>query len=453
MQQAFQAQAPPSEILRKNGFPLHHISAFLATLSDDRSRIQAIAQTQTEALTGYFVPGRLEILGKHTDYAGGSSIVCAIDKGFRIYGYKTDGAAIYLHHLDEKKSLSINLSHWSPDPIGWSAYALAVIRRLTSNFGKLSGGHLFFTSDLPQAAGMSSSSAFIISLLMVLSDLNQLQDHPLWVSQIKTKEDLATYASCIENGTSFGSLRGEKGVGTKGGSQDHVAIICSHSGHLNHFSYAPTRFQKALPMPDQFQFVIAHSGVLAEKTGEAQSLYNRAAGLANALVETWNKHEQSQFTHIGALIQSPAFDLYTLWKHLLLKRGKPFSDIALMDRLDHFIVESELVQEAMSALERDQLVAFGRLTFQSQHYAERFLRNQIQETSFLVASAKRLGALAASAFGAGFGGAVWAMVHTFDVPIFLQQWEATYAHTFPNRLAHSQFFPILPGPPVFELPL
>ncbi|HRK74380.1 MAG TPA: hypothetical protein PLL64_08905, partial [Rhodothermales bacterium] len=270
---------------------------------------------------------------------------------------------------------------------------------------------------------------------------------------IKTKEDLATYASCIENGTSFGSLRGEKGVGTKGGSQDHVAIVCSHSGHLNHFSYAPTRFQKAIPMPDQFQFVIAHSGVLAEKTGEAQSLYNRAAGLATALVEIWNKHEKSQFSHIGALIQNPTFDLYTIWKHLLLKRGKPFSDIALMDRLDHFMVESTLVQEAMNTLEQDQLVAFGRLAFQSQHYAERFLRNQIPETSFLVSSAKRLGALAASAFGAGFGGAVWAMVHTFDAPILLQQWETAYAHTFPNRLAHSQFFPILPGPPLFELPL
>ncbi|MBN8588722.1 MAG: galactokinase [Rhodothermia bacterium] len=445
-------QMPLHTGLAQRGISKQEISALADGISADLAYIREMPSYNSEAIFGYFIPGRLEVLGKHTDYAGGSSLVCAVNKGFRIYGLKSDDGLLHIHHLDQKINITIDLSAHRSPASGWEVYVQTVLRRLTANFGKLSGGDLFITSDLPQAAGMSSSSAFIVALLLALTEMNQLRTHPLWISQIKTQEDLATYASCIENGMSFGTLRGERGVGTLGGSQDHVAILCSRAGCLNHFSYAPTCFKKAIALPPEFQFVIGHSGILAEKTGDALELYNRTSSLAQALVEAWNHGEGGNFPHIGALLQHPKFDLYTIWKHLLLRR-KTFSDVALMDRLDHFMVETDLVEEAVKALEQDQIISFGRLSFQSQHYAERLLHNQVQETTFLVSTARRLGALAASAFGAGFGGAVWALVHTYDVPLFLQKWEATYAHTFPNRVSLSQFFPVIPGSPAFALPL
>src|SRR5699024_2437301 len=85
------------------------------------------------------------------------------------------------------------------------------------------------------------------------------------------------------------------------------------------------------------------------------------------------------------------------------------------DRLDQFLRESGvLVPRAHLALAGGDLDAFAAAVAESQHLAETQLRNQVPETITLVQQAKSLGARAASAFGAGFGGSVWALVPTAD---------------------------------------
>ena len=83
----------------------------------------------------------------------------------------------------------------------------------------------------------------------------------------------------------------------------------------------------------------------------------------------------------------------------------------LLDRFNQFVEEStELVPAAADELGAGDLDAFGRTVARSQELAERLLRNQVPETVALVRSARDHGAWAASAFGAGFGGSVWALV-------------------------------------------
>lgn len=408
----------------------------------------------TTFASAFFVPGRLEILGKHTDYAGGSSLVCAIQQGFTFVAFPSNAASLTVFDADTQKTWVFNLRHLAPPPLeAWHLYPLTVLKRLTLNFGPLQGGLIIFSSDLPPAAGMSSSSAMITGFLLAVAALNQLQQHALWKAHIKSVEDLATYASVIENGQSFGGLMGEAGVGTQGGSQDHTAIICSKAGRLSQFGYAPTRLLDSVPMPEAYTFAIGHSGVLAEKTGAAMAKYNRVSARAKTLIEIWNHSQGTQLRHLADLCAIPNLDLYDVWKAILQRPHDAFTDVELQDRLDQFMEEMRLVKEAVRVLRLGNLTVFGRCAQQSQHMAARLLHNQVEETNTLVAKAKRYGAVAASAFGAGFGGAVWAMVAKSEVKAFLERWQRRYVDTFPIHRDHCQFFEAQPGTPAIQIQL
>src|SRR4029453_10540717 len=114
---------------------------------------------------------------------------------------------------------------------------------------------------------------------------------------------------------------------------------------------------------------------------------------------------------------------------------------ALRSRLEHFLVENhEILPAALTALDANALDDFGRLVDRSQEAAERLLGNQVPETSSLAALARTNGALAASAFGAGFGGSVWALVETSRAEAFLKAWRRAYRAIHPKAAASGTFF-------------
>jgi galactokinase len=79
------------------------------------------------------------------------------------------------------------------------------------------------------------------------------------------------------------------------------------------------------------------------------------------------------------------------------------------------------------------------------------LHHQVPETEALALQARRLGAAAASAFGAGFGGSVWALVPEADAKAFLERWAAAYGEAFPARAAAASFFATEAAPAAFAL--
>ena len=101
---------------------------------------------------------------------------------------------------------------------------------------------------------------------------------------------------------------------------------------------------------------------------------------------------------------------------------------------------------ALDALNAGAFDEFGRLVDRSQEAAERLLGNQVAETSALAALARTNGALAASAFGAGFGGSVWALVESARAEAFLTAWRRAYRGGHPKAAASSAFFITRPGP-------
>ena len=83
--------------------------------------------------------------------------------------------------------------------------------------------------------------------------------------------------------------------------------------------------------------------------------------------------------------------------------------------------------------------------------AERRLKNQVEETVFLARSARECGALAASAFGAGFGGSVWAMVRDAEAVNFENRWRERYLKQYPQHATRAVFFKTAVGPGAFEI--
>ena len=406
-----------------------------------------------------WVPGRIEFLGKHTDYAGGRSLVCAVERGIAVVAAPRDDRTVRITDAvsGEHVDLELNAS-LTPANGNWTNYAITVVRRIARNFpGPLRGADIAFASDLPPAAGLSSSSALVVAMFLVLSDLNALGAHDEYHRAIATADDLAGYLGAIENGAAFGPLSGDRGVGPFSGSQDQTAILYSRPGALVQYSFAPVRFERTVPLPADHVFVIGASGVLAEKTGAALELYNRQARRVHALLDRWRAATGRPDATLGEVLSSSPAGLERL--RAIVRdpalRGATadgFDQTDLLTRLDQFAVESrEIIPAAGDALEAGDLAALGELVDRSQRGAELLLGNQVPETFHLARSARALGAAAASAFGAGFGGSVWALVHRDEAQHFADGWLEDYATSFPEPATRAVFFVTGAGPAAMRL--
>jgi galactokinase len=397
-------------------------------------------------LRRYRVPGRIEFLGKHTDYAGGRSLICATDQGFSVRATERIDPVLRIVDQASGESAELSLRSDLEIPAGsWVAYPATVARRLARDFGPLTVGlDLSFTSDLPRDAGVSSSSALVVAVAVAVADANRLPKQPAWLAVIPDRQALAGYLGAVENGLGFGPFQPDGGVGTRGGSQDHTAILCSEPGMLLQYGFDPVRFERAVPLPAGHQLVVAVSGVVAAKSGAVMGLYNGLAESAAELLNVWRTRAgREDPTLFAALSSSPdARRMLEAWL-----AGHPGRE-ALAARLDQFAAECfEIIPAVGDLLLRGEISGLGELVDRSQLGAERGLANQVTETVHLQRSARRLGAIAASAFGAGFGGSVWSLAPEERSAEFAAAWEADYLVTFPEQKGRARFFRTAAGGP------
>ena len=401
-------------------------------------------------LRKYHVPGRIEFLGKHTDYAGGRSLVCATEQGFTVEVSSRSDPVLRIEDRGAGTGAELELIPDLTIPRGeWSAYPATVARRLARDFGPLRRGlDLTFASDLPQDAGLSSSSALVVATALAVIDVNHLEESPAWRAQIPDRIALAGYLGAVENGRAFGPFPADGGVGTQGGSQDQTAILCSRSEELLQVGFDPVRFERFVPFPLGHRLAVAVSGVAAPKTREALTLYNGLADTARELLAAWRLATQREDpTLFAALTSAP--DAVARLRSALQWHAESGRLIA---RLDQFATEClEIIPAVGDMLSEGSINGIGEWIDRSQLGTESGLGNQVPETSYLQRAARRLGAVAASAFGAGFGGSVWALVGDDRVVDFLQEWRSDYHTRFPERESAAQFFSTKPGPPARRL--
>lgn len=387
----------------------------------------------------WFVPGRLEVLGKHTDYAGGRSLLAAVDRGITAM---VEDAAEGITAISDASPDAVTIVPGQPSdlPAGhWGRYVQTVVDRLTANFGPLRPATLSITSDLPLASGMSSSSALIVAATLTLAEHNGFTESAAWNSNIVSRIDLAGYLACVENGMSFGTLSGHLGVGTFGGSEDHTAMLCCTPEWLSQIRFCPIVIEDSVAMSPDHSFVVAVSGVLAEKTGAARDLYNQASIRTQELVKIWNRAHRTNQPTLAAVLSSVS------------DAGEQLADLvsedsALLNRLKAFICESEeLIPAAVAALRCGDYQRFGQIAHASHENAAHILGNQIEETNRLVEMASDCGAIGATGFGAGFGGSVWALVPALEAEDFARAWLRRYTFEFPQHAQRASTLVTRPG--------
>ncbi|MBM4186857.1 MAG: galactokinase [Gemmatimonadetes bacterium] len=396
----------------------------------------------------WHVPGRIEVLGKHTDYAGGRSVVCATEQGFAFLARPRSDRVLRLFDAVRSEARDGAISVDQSATLGdWSNYPMTAARRLAADFGIERGADIAFASDVPFAAGVSSSSALLVGTALALMAVNRLEQDSSFAAAISSPEEFGGYLGAVENGRPFGALRGSGGVGTLGGSQDQTAILCSRPNALAQYRFDPVELEGVMAWPDRLSFVIAASGVVAEKTGAAIEHYNALARLTSVLSEHARAIYGDQIRSLGAALidheDAPS---------RIGERIASLGDPRLAARLAQLTAECRLIIPGVHrAFTRGDLRRVGELVELSQEGAELGLGNQIPETRALVEMARIEGAIAASAFGAGFGGSVWAIVDRGDAPRFRADWLARYRSGFPERRTGSAAVITRPAIPATRL--
>ena len=401
----------------------------------------------------YVVPGRVELVGKHVDYAGGRSLTCAVDRAITAYARPLDAPLIRISDRSRRSAANVQVplaadgtrARGSPR---WSSYVVAVARRFARDFPHARRGvELELSSTLPTSAGLSSSSAFVVAVASALLDANEMEDDRAWREIVGDPLARAEYIGAMETGAPYGPFPGDAGVGARGGAQDHVAILCAREESVGQFSYLPARLERHVPWPIEYALAIGVSGVTATKTGNARARYNRVSDSTRALVRAWNAQTgRADDTLARALASAP--DGGERLSRMAEQGAEEFDGAYLGPRFAQFREEVEVVVPGVGDALRDRdFVVLGTLVDRSMAMAEYALRNQVPETSFLSHAAREHGAVAASAFGAGFGGAGWAMVRAADADAFVDAWRAAYLAAFPSRAVGAQWLVTRPGAP------
>jgi galactokinase len=393
------------------------------------------------------VPGRIELVGKHVDYAGGRSLVCPVDRGIvAVAAPHTEPAVVVLDIVRDEHVTTplahLRLARALPRP-AWRVYVDAVVQRMAMNFGPLPRGvFIALGSTLPSDAGLSSSSAFTITVALAIAAVNDLESDPRWASLLNEPLRLAAYCSALESGVDFEDLPGGQGVGTLSGTQDQCAILAGTAGHVDLFAYRPERHEARVPWPVDWALLVATSGVVASKSGPEQSRYNRAVRITSQLVESWNANGRDAATLRDVIGQGAEFESLAA-----RAETREFEEVALRARLAQFDQEIRVVvPTVLRGIESADPGRVSRGVAHSVAGAIWGLENQVPETLVLSQLAVSAGAWCASPFGAGFGGSVWALVPTDSAEQIAARWMSDYRDTGLSAARRAEVFVTRPSP-------
>jgi len=222
----------------------------------------------------------------------------------------------------------------------------------------------------------------------------------------------------------------ERYTGTQGGGMDQAISLGARAGHAARIDFAPLRIRH-VPVPPDWRFVVAHTGVRAEKSGPVQSAYNhRRAECEEALVEVLAEVGDRLGArdvgrgYPGLLAVIPAEEALDIGASVLRDN--------LLKRFRHVVGESLRVQEAQDAMAMADAAAFGTLMDASHGSLRTDYNVSSAELDELVALAKEGGAAGARLTGAGFGGCIVALTTPATVDDVLESLVAGYFE--PRRL-------------------
>ena len=399
-------------------------------------------------------PGRVNIIGEHTDYNEGPVLPAAIDRDIlAVFSPRDDGQITICDLAEGFGSRSFRASADIPpyEQGDWGNYAKAAVQRLVRYRqggeprplrGRQSRGFdAVIHSTIPPAAGLSSSSAFVVLSGCLFAEVNGFQI---------SGETLATLMADAE-----------RYVGTRGGGMDQAAVLLGREGHALYMDFADWK-PTPVPLPSGVTLVVAHSTVAAPKSAEARNAYNLRAAeshMAGALIKQALKARlrEDAGSRIGSLrheiaraATSPASgDPRALVDELLGSRRWSLSEVAaklklseaellqqfslhdlphahieqgfkLGARARHVYEECERVDSLCRAFAAGDLQRAGEIMNASHASCRDNYEISCRELDELVEIERAAGALGARMTGAGFGGCTIYLVPTENLEQSMQ---------------------------------
>jgi galactokinase len=302
-------------------------------------------------------PGRVTIIGDHTDYNDGLSLPMAIDLSTEVSFTPKPGSFLFGIDSDQFPGPPLEVMLGDTAPVRADAALAAELLRLQP---PPSGGVARVTSTIPLGAGLSSSAAFSVALLLALGH---------------DADPLALARDCQE---------AERNAGSHVGLLDPLAIAGATAGHALHIDFA-TLESRPVTVPDDAAFVVVHS---------------EAPRLLTETPYATRRAECERAAHIVGkpLGQCELGDLSALHDPVLRRRAR------------HVVTECARVTEAERLLGRGNLVALGELMTEGQHSLAGDYRVSVPAVDELVDDLLGLpGVLGARMTGGGFGGCVLAL--------------------------------------------
>ncbi len=310
-------------------------------------------------------PGRVNLIGEHTDYAGGFVLPVALDLSCRVgVAPRTDGL-MRIRSLDLGKEAS-----WAADRVGeleprgdWSDYPAGVALELTRAGVDMHAADLSVSSTVPIGAGLSSSAAFEVGVALALTSLDGAQ---------VSRRDLAQICQRAES--SF--------VGLECGIMDQFASLFGKRGHAVLLDCRSLE-HSLVGLPPDIEIIMVDSGV---KHQLATSGYNQRR-------REFDAAEQA----LGRALRDIAVDEWPALEALL---NEP-----LNRRARHIVTENARVIEFVAAAEGHDLAAMGSLMAESHRSMRDDYEISCAELDFLVEAANQTSGLIGSRMtGGGFGG-------------------------------------------------
>ncbi len=403
-----------------------------------------LSKVAQEERSRWFVPGRIQVLGRETDPGGGRSLLCAAERGYCVAAVPRNDNFVRIKDVVRGQSFTLQIASDQSLPFDIpGASPGKLVRRLSQDFPGVSrGADISFASDLPSLAGMGNSSALMIAIFHALSTVNQIAESDDYSKIICSYEDLASYLNCVETGERYRSLAGGTGVVTSHGGQDQAAILLSRPRQAIQVLSSPVRLEGTFMLPTHCVFAVASTGVAAQESRSERT--TRAEREINSILAVWHSVSGTNPRSLSeALSITPdAPDRIRIALKDVLDGSE---SQRWLNRFEQFQLESEvIIPQATAALAGGNLPRFGELVDESQAAAQRWLENQRPEATWFVQQARAVGAYAA--FASDAGASVWALVERNDAEHFLKRWRKSQAGT-----SLTQFFVTEAGPAVVHL--
>lgn len=347
----------------------------------------------------YVSPGRVNIIGGHTDYNGGYVLPFCIDKGiyagvlfrndscFRVYSDQFQSLGIIefdRNHLEYEESRS------------FANYISGSVKTLQDLGHKIpTGFDLVLTSDLPTGGGLSSSAAVLIAVITILNDYFKFG---------LSGSEIALIAKKVEN----------EYIGVSCGIMDQFIIANGLEHHVMYLNASTLEYEQIPVSMDNYSFVLINSNVTRKLS---ESKYNERQKESLALLEILKYHTDINF--VCDVTSKQYFELYPL-----------IEDETLQKRFSHLVFENERVSQAKEALKNNDFIRLGELLDIAHASAKELFEISSTVLDQLVVLAKRAGSLGSKMIGGGFGGSTLNIVETKKLDEFKRRFTKYHQEQF-----------------------